>query len=193
MVTLKLTAWNEDDFKGHAYGPFVGRVVHGLVAGYDTWKSLKIEETNENIDEHVRFCEKEDMDPCGMCDSMKEIVGPEHFNDLDNYHGTNWAKKSINSLYVPIGLLVHGAQSQKGGGGESFGTFFGPQLVSKVCYPTAKRFANALSVKDIKGYKNLDGTPIDARKLVQLCDERDLQGHCIRVLRSKSSLERVSE
>lgn len=189
----QLRAWNKDGFQGQEYGPFVGRVVHGLVAGFDTWKSLKIETTNENIDEQVRFCEKEDMDPYELCDSMKEIAGNEQFNEMINYHGTNWVKKTIRSLYVPTGLLVHGAQFGDGGGGHSFGTIFGPQLVSKICYPTEKRFSHGLSVKGIKGFKSIvDGSPIDARKMVQFCDENDLQGYCIRDQRSRSEL-RVSD
>ena len=189
----KLTAWNQDNFKGHEYGPYIGRVVHGLVAGSDKWKSLKIEATNEDIDKHVRFCEKEDMDPYELCDSMAEIVGHRHFNDLDNYHGTNWFKKTIKSIYVPVGIQIYAVIFQHGGGGESFGIIFGPQFVSKVCYPTAKRFAQAINVKSLSDLKSFDGTTKDARKMVQFCDEDDLQGHCIRNDMSKSSLERVSE
>ena len=184
----KLTAWNQDNFKGHAYGPFVGRVVHGLVAGFDTWQSLKIEATNENIDEQVRFCEKEDMDPYELCDSVKQFAKTQW---LQSYHGSNWESKTIKSLYVPAGLRITGLQFGKG---QGFGKFYGPQLVTKLCYPnTEKSFSHAFIVKTTGRETSFDGSPKDARKMVQFCFEENLHGYCIRDDTSRSSLEVVSE
>ena len=188
----KLTAWDQDNFNGHEYGPFVGRIVHGLVGGFDKWKSLKVEATNDDIDNQARFCEKEDMDPYELCDSIKPHDGPEYFpilQEMRNHHGTNWEKKTIKSLYVPKGLFLAGSQFQ---GGQSFGQVYGPQLVSKVCY-SGRKNADALICKTTEGIKSFDGSPKDARKMVQFCDQEDLQGFCIRDDKSKSSLAVVSQ
>ena len=170
-----IKAWQGHDFSGLELGPFIGHVVHGQVAGEDSWKSLKVESTTDSIDTHVRFCENENMNPSLMCDSTdvieKVYLGPTaRGRDTDNVHGSSWNNK-ISSIYVPAGKSVSGYERE--GSKKIFGPYYGPQLVKKVCTSSDSKWG---VMHIMHAVQDAD----DANKMVLFCDEVDLKGRCYR-------------
>ena len=192
----EVTAWEDPDFTGRELGPFVGPVVHGLVPCHDKWSSMKIKNTTDTIDEQVRFCEKENMDPNGLCDSAKpsDKVIFLTKNVREDYHGTDWGYK-IKSLYVPAGLNISGYDtSLRGPNAVQFGPYYGPQRVNKVCSRDSKLW-DSIAVFVTKGEKNAENEeiapPKDARRMVQFCDGENLKGMCLRDDETRKSLKKV--
>eukprot|EP00112_Aurelia_sp_Birch-Aquarium-sp1_P001430 Seg1153.6 transcript_id=Seg1153.6/GoldUCD/mRNA.D3Y31 product="hypothetical protein" protein_id=Seg1153.6/GoldUCD/D3Y31 len=193
----EVTAWVHNDFQGDALGPFVGPVVHGLVPSHDQWSSMKIVDTTDNIEEQVRFCASENMNPDGLCDSTKPsnrliwLTG----GGRRNFHGTDWGNK-IKSLYVPAGLNISGYDSSGSSSvADQFGPYYGPQRVNKVCSNAANKLWDSIAVFVTKGETDAEGKeitpPKDARRMVQFCVEENLKGMCLRDDETRKSLKKV--
>ncbi|XP_002156857.2 uncharacterized protein LOC100215884 isoform X1 [Hydra vulgaris] len=124
--SVQVWLYTEENYKGTAYGPFIGANTIDKVCGGAKTKSMKVSNSDKKSSEMVKICRGASFSQ--MCDFIETNAYPNLV-----IHGCYWHNEGtkIKSMRVPGGLAVYmwTGENYKG---RPIGPYFGPVSVSVV-------------------------------------------------------------